>query len=277
MINSNGILNLDIENNSFKNRAFLYGDAVFETIKITNNQILFLEDHYFRLMATMRIMRMEIPMNFTLEYIEAQLLETAKANKCAEAGRLRLTVFRVGEGFYLPKNNAISFVITAQKLENALYIFEEKPYEVDLFKDFHIAKHLLSTLKTTNKAINILGSIYANENGLENCLLLNEDKNVVEALQGNIFMINGNNIITPPVSEGCLNGIMRKQLIKLLKNDTNYSINEAVISPFDIQKADEIFICNVIKGIQPITKYRKKEFKTHCAQYLIPLLNDQIA
>jgi branched-chain amino acid aminotransferase len=277
MINNNGILVSGIENNVFKNRAFLYGDAVFETIKVVNNHILFSENHYFRLMAAMRVMRMEIPMNFTLEYFETQIFETLKSNKILTAARVRVTVFREGDGFYLPNNNNVSFVVTAQKLENSLYAFDKNHYEVDLFKDFHISKHLLSTLKTTNKAVNILGSIYANENGLDNCLLINEDKNIVEALQGNIFMVNQNTIVTPPISEGCLNGIMRKQLIALLKKDSIYTFIEAVISPFDIQKADEIFISNVVKGIQPITKYRKKNFSTNCALYLTTQLNTEIS
>ena len=95
---------------------------------------------------------------------------------------------------------------------------------------------------------------------MHNCFLLNEGKNVVEALNGNIFMVIGNQLITPPVSEGCLNGIMRKQIIEFLQKIEDIEVIEKSISPFDLQKADELFITNVIIGIQPITKYRKKEF-----------------
>jgi branched-chain amino acid aminotransferase len=145
-----------------------------------------------------------------------------------------------------------------------------------LYKDFYVTKQLLSSIKTTNKLINITGSIFAKENGLDNCLLLNDSKNVVEALQGNLFMLMGNQLITPPVSEGCLNGVMRKQIIDLVKKIEGIELVEASISPFDLQKADELFITNVIKGIQPITKYRKKEFTSTIASKLLVLLNAKI-
>ena len=81
MINFNGSIVSNDANLLTHNRSFLYGDAVFETVKIVNSKILFLEDHYFRLMSSMRIVRMEIPMNFTLEYLEEQILSLAKTKK----------------------------------------------------------------------------------------------------------------------------------------------------------------------------------------------------
>jgi branched-chain amino acid aminotransferase len=106
---------------------------------------------------------------------------------------------------------------------------------------------------------------------------LNDSKNVVEALQGNIFMLQGNKLTTPPVSEGCLNGVMRKQILSLAKKIKNLEVVEEVISPFDLQKADELFITNVIKGIQPITQYRKKEFSTNISVELLEKLNEMIS
>ncbi|MFV5686239.1 aminotransferase class IV [Flavobacterium sp. GB2R13] len=276
MINFNGTIVSQDANILTQNRAFLYGDAVFETVKIINNKILFLEDHYFRLMASMRVVRMEIPMNFTMEYFEEQILSVVKVNQLERSSRARITIYRNDGGYYLPLSNTISFLIHTIALENTLYSIDQKEYEVDLYKDFYVTKQLLSSIKTTNKIINITGSIYANENGLDNCILLNDSKNVVEVLQGNIFMLLGNKLITPPVSEGCLNGVMRKQILGLAKKIENLEVVEEVISPFDIQKADELFVTNVIKGIQPITKYRKKEFTAKLANELVGKLNEAV-
>ena len=276
MINYNGTIVSEDASVLSKNRAFLYGDAVFETVKISNKKILFLEDHYFRLMSAMRVVRMEIPMNFTMEFLEEQILSLVENNQVIDSARARITVYRNEGGYYLPQNNTVSYLIHAVALENKAYLIENKRYEVDLYKDFYITKQLLSSLKTTNKIINITGSIYANENGLDNCLLLNDSKNVVEALQGNIFMLQGNKLITPPISEGCLNGVMRRQILGLAKKIENIEVVEGVISPFDLQKADELFITNVIKGIQPITHYRKKEFSTNMAVRLAAKLNEMI-
>lgn len=276
MINSNGN-NSTALNSLSQNRGFLYGDAVFETMKIVNSKILFLEDHYFRLMASMRILRMEIPMDFTMEFFEEQVLTTVTNNGFAESSRARITVYRNDGGFYLPTTNTISFLIHASPLDNKDYLLESRPCEVDLYKDFYISKQLLSTLKTTNKVLHVTASIYADENDLDNCILLNESKNVVEVLQWNIFMLQGNRLITPPVSEGCCNGILRKQLLLLAKKIEGLEVIEEVISPFDLQKADELFYTNVIKGIQSITKYRKKDFTNVLANQLVEKLNEHIA
>ena len=276
MINFNGILQDSDTNLLDQNRGFLYGDGVFETLKIVGGKILFFEDHYFRLMAAMRIVRMEIPMNFTLEYLEEQVLSLVEKNKIEQSARARITVYRNNGGLYLPTNNTVSFLIQTSAIENPVYSISEKEYEVDLYKDFYIPKQLLSTLKTTNKMIHVTGSIYAKENDLDNCILLNDSKNVVEALQGNLFMRMGNTLITPPISEGCLNGIMRKQILSLARKETNLEVVEQAISPFDLQKADELFVTNVIRGIQPITKYRKKKFEANTAKVLNAILKQHL-
>lgn len=277
MINFNGTLVTQDSNILTQNRGFLYGDAIFETVKIVNSKVLYLEDHYFRLMASMRVVRMEIPMNFTMEYFEEQLLSLTDKLAISAAARARITVFRNDGGYYLPLDRSVSFLVHATALETALYSFDKKGYEVDLFKDFYITKQLLSSIKSTNRILNVTASIYADENGLDNCLLLNDSKNVVEAIQGNIFMVMGGKLITPPVSEGCLNGVMRKQILGLAKTISGIDVVEDVISPFDLQKAEELFITNVIKGVQPITKYRKKTFTTSVAEQLVEKLNQIVA
>lgn len=273
MINYNGTLMPEADTPVHTNRGFLFGDSIFETMKVLDGKILFLEDHYFRLMASMRIVRMEIPMFFTMEYMEEQVQKLISLSGAAPSFRVRLSVFRKPGGKYLPEDNNTEFIITAQPLQEALYSFNGSGYEVDLYKDFYVSKQLISTLKTTNKVIHITGSIYADENGLQNCLLLNDEKNVAEALNGNLFMLTGNQLVTPPVSDGCLNGIMRKQVISLVKKIEGAEISEVSISPFDLQKADELFVTNVINGIQPITRYRKKEYGNAFSGKLLQRLN----
>lgn len=276
MVNCNGIIQGNTSIGIESNRGFLYGDAIFETIKVLDNKVLFLEDHYFRLMASMRICRMEIPMNFTMEYFEEQILSLVQSLSTSNAYRVRFSVYRESEGFYLPKSRQVQFIITASNLNSDLYSFQKERYEVELYKDFYLPKQLLSTLKTNNKMLQITGSIFANENGYENCLVLNDEKNVIEALQSNLFMKTGNTIVTPPVSDGCLNGIMRKQVLEILKKMEGIEVKEISISPFDLQKADELFLTNVISGIQPITKYRKKEYASEFAKEVLIRLNAKI-
>ncbi|MEN3322415.1 aminotransferase class IV [Mariniflexile soesokkakense] len=274
MTNFNGTITAEEQLLSIQNRGYAYGDALFETIKTSHGKLLFWEDHYFRLMASMRIMRMEIPMNFTMEFLEDQIINTIKeANLETASARVKLLVHRNEGGLYLPNTNDISFIISVKQIEDDFYVFQNGFYEVDLFKDYYVSPSLLSTLKTNNKALNVVGSIYAEENKLNNCFVLNTNKHVIEALNGNIFVVKGNVIKTPPVSDGCLKGVMRKQIIEVLKTVSEYELVEESVSPFELQKADEIFITNVIVGIQPITKYRKKLFNTEVSKTILEKLN----
>lgn len=259
MINYNGEL-LFSENVklSIENRGFKYGDSIFETVKVVNNKIIFWEDHYFRLMASMRMLRMKIPMEFTLEFLEKEILKTIAVQDNAVTFRVRLNVYRKDGGFYTPKTTMIDYLIQVTPSE-----YKAKPiYTVDVFKDFYNFSGLLSTVKTNNRMVNTLASIFAEENELDNCILINERKGVVEVANGNVFLIKGNVIKTPALTEGCIKGIVRQKVIDILSKNKEFTVEETVISPFEVQKADEVFITNAIIGIQCVTNYKKKEFST---------------
>jgi len=274
MVNLNGnIISNDKADVSLNNRAFNYGDSLFETIKIFNDKILFWEDHYFRLMASMRILRMEIPANFTPEHLENEIITTYRTSKNSGSCRIKLTVFRKDGGLYLPKTNDVSYLITFSNLENDYYQLNQDSYLVELFKDYFVSPGLLSTLKTNNRIVNVVGSIFAEENDFQNCLILNTNKHVIEALNANIFLIVGNHIKTPPLTDGCINGIIRKQLINIIGHLPEFTLEEGSISPFELQKADELFLTNIVFGIQPITQYRKKKFNKVVTQNLLAKLN----
>jgi len=127
MINFNGNL---VKSNvvlSSNNRAFKYGDGIFETIKVENLKINFLEDHYFRLMASMRMLRMEIPMSLTLEFVEQQVLKTLESNNLTSA-RVRVSVYRKDGGFYTPKSHKVNFIVEASELVNTLKESCQRPF-----------------------------------------------------------------------------------------------------------------------------------------------------
>ena len=265
MLNYNGdLVSSDTLKISPNNRAFRYGDSVFEIVKIVNGKLIFWEDHYFRLMASMRMLRMKIPIEFTLEFLEQEILKTLPIETKYLTQSARLSITRKDGGFYLPKTNKVDYLIQVQDIS-----FSIKPkYTIDLYKDFFLYSGYLSTVNSNNKLINTLASIFAQENELDNCILLNERKGVVEVTSGNIFLVKGNSIKTPPLEEGCLKGIIRGKVIEILLKHNEYTIEESIISPFEVQKADEIFITNSIIGIQPVTNYRKKTFSTLTANQI---------
>lgn len=274
-INYNGVL-ISAEGNilDLHNRAFAYGDAVTDVSKYSYQQLLFWEEHYLRLMAGMRVLRMNIPMSFSMEYIEEEILKTIRSNGLeSQPVRVRISIFRKSGNTYTPTNNDIEYLIETQPLSSAFYVLNEEPYEVELFKDFYIQPDLLANIKHTNRIVNVLGSIFAQENDYQNCILLNSQKNIAGALDGNIFLVNGNTLKTPALTDGAVNGITRKMLIKSLQKVGDYQVEETSISPFELQKADELFITNSLIGIQPVSQYRKKTYTHTATKSLIGKLN----
>ncbi len=260
MINHNGALTSS-QSPIFtaQNRGLLFGDAVFETLRYSQDHIHFWEDHYFRLMAAMRIFRMDIPMTFTPEFLEQECLRVVQAqSETAPAWRIRLNVYRKEGGAYLPTTRDVDYVIVAKALDSEYYLSAEN-YKVALFNDYYLQKSMLSNLKSNNKALQVIGSIFMQEQGFDNGILVNDEKEVVEFLNGNLFVVEDGKLRTPPISSGCLDGIMRKQIIRIAKK-LDISCVEEAISPFDLQRIQELFMTNAIVGIQPVTNYRRTTY-----------------
>ena len=274
MINFNGKI-LDESDQLSNNRGFLYGDAVFETLKIVNNKILFWEDHYFRLMSSMRIIRLDIPETYTPEFLKENIIKIHQKKSLTGNSRVRITVFRYSSGKYRPDSNTSSFIISSEEVSESNYILNNGDYKVDLFKDFYLDNQLISSIKSNNKIINVVASIYSNENGLENCILLNKNKMVVEFINSNIFTVNQGKIYTPKLSSGCLNGVMRKNLINILRLNS-FEVFEEDISTFDLTKSDEIFGTNIIQGLFSVTNYRNKYYSNSISLKILNLLNNHI-
>ena len=276
MINYNGNFK-DQSLDHFNNRGFLFGDSVFETIKVVNNKIIYWEEHYLRLMSSMRILRIEIPSLYNPDFFEEEIRKTNLKIDSFFTGRVRLTIFRREGGLYLPDYNDPIFVINSQKTDQKLFDVNLQSYKVDLFKDYQIQSNLISNLKTNNRVINVIGSIYAKENDLDNCILLNDQKVVSEFLNGNIFIVKDSQVITPTISSGCLNGVMRNKIIELINKLTNLEIEEKNFSPYELISSDEIWVSNSISGIIPVTEYRRKKFSNKVAITIINYLNKQFS
>ncbi len=273
MINFNGLLTQREQLKlTLHNRAFRFGDSLFEEIRIVGETILFWESHYFRLMAGMRLLRMQIPIHFDMEFLETEILKTCAFQK-GEAHLIRLTICRKDNKNLLTKDQSVDFYIeTTDETEAAFKLFEGR-FEVDLYKDFYENTSLLSTIETSSNLIPILSKIFADENNLDECLILNANKNVIGASVGNLFLVKGYSVLTPPVEDGCKKGILRNEIIKLLKKSALYQLEETSISPFELQSGDELFLAHITFGIIPISKYRKKEYTRQTADYILENLN----
>jgi len=275
MINFNGKIT-DLSDQLINNRAFLYGDAVFETLIIFNDKILFWEDHYFRLMSSMRIIRLDIPDKYTPEFFKENIIKIH--NNISQTGnsRIRINIYRSSGGKYKPEKNTPSFIISCESINYNTYKLNKGHYEVDLYKDYYLDNQLISSIKSNNKIINVVASIYASENGFNNCILLNKDKLVSEFINSNLFIIKDEKIYTPTLKSGCLNGVVRKNLLKILSS-SSFEVCEQDLSTFDITQSDEIFGTNIAQGIFSVTKFRKKDYDCSKTKKIITMLNNFIS
>ena len=275
MINFNGKIT-DLSDQLINNRAFLYGDAVFETLIIFNDKILFWEDHYFRLMSSMRIIRLDIPDKYTPEFFKENIIKIH--NNISQTGnsRIRINIYRSSGGKYKPEKNTPSFIISCESINYNTYKLNKGHYEVDLYKDYYLDNQLISSIKSNNKIINVVASIYASENGFDNCILLNKDKLVSEFINSNLFIIKDEKIYTPTLKSGCLNGVLRKNLFKILSS-SSFELCEQDLSTFDITQSDEIFGTNIAQGIFSVTKFRKKNYDCSKTKKIITMLNNFIS
>ena len=263
MVNYNGSVISESEFSlSMNNRAFKYGDGIFDTLKYQGGKIQFLEDHYFRLMSSMRMLRMKIPIYFTMEYYKVEIEKLFHHVTADREVRIRVNVFRGEGGLYAPETNQINYLIEVNDVKRE----DVETYEVELFKDYPVASGILSTVKTNNRMINVLAGIYAEENNYDNCLLINEKKELVEAINANVFLLKGNQVLTPSLKTGCVNGIIRKKLIEMLQGSTEFVVVEEAFSPFELLKADELFLTNSISEFTMVDQYRKKIFKRELSE-----------
>jgi len=268
----------DLVDIAFSNRAFKFGDALFETIRYSNKNILFLTDHVLRLKLSMPILKMKIPSYFSFEYFLNKISELIYSNQLQDkSARIRITVFRQGSGSYYPSTNEVNFIMEAEELENTYYLLPERGLVVDLFKDTFKPINRLSNLKTGNALIYVLASINSDFLRTDDCFILNEKGHICEATASNVFAVKGNMIMTPPLTEGCVSGILRNQIKKITEENKLLFIEKPFTSHTLID-ADEVFITNTIQGPQWIRQFQSKIYeKKKITQLFIETLNQMIS
>ena len=265
----------DIQFNTIK-RAINFGDGFFETIRIVNGDVLFIESHLKRIFKALKILKISNSENFNAEIIKAKIKELLLHNKIDSGGRVKIYFFRSGLGTYLPVTNEISFIIECFHLENNLYQLNKKGFLVDIFYDYQKQINNLSAFKTSNSLLYVLASIYANDNDLNDTLILNEKKYIIESSNSNIFLFLKDSIITPALNSGCIAGIMREEIIKII-NFLDIKIIERDITLEDLMNSKEIFLTNVISGINWVGGYKKTRYYNTLSKKIIKELNNKIS
>lgn len=273
LINFNGqIVPADSKLLSVANRAFKYGDGLFESMRLFKGKLKFADLHADRLQRGMKALKIDGYSQMDVYFLRDVAEQLALRNK-TKHGRLRLTVYRDAAGFYAPTTNAMGFCLDIMPADEPRYFLNEKGLIVDVYTEIPKPCNFLSNIKTCNSLTYVMAGLYKTQHNLDEVFLLNQNGFLCEASSANIFVYYQNHLYTPALSEGCVEGVMRQVVIDLAKK-INIPVIEAQINPDILYEADEVFITNASRGIQCVMGYGVRRYFNKISKVLIEELNN---
>jgi branched-chain amino acid aminotransferase len=253
------------------NRAFKYGDGLFESMRMMKGQLKFADLHADRLQRGMKALKIDGYSQMDTWFLKEKTEELARRNKIKH-GRLRLTVYRDAGGLYTPSQNKMGYCLEIQPLEEPRYFLNPKGLIIDVFEDLAKPTNYLSNIKTCNSLVYVMAGLFKEQHKLDDVLLLNQNGNLCEASSSNIFIGYQNQLYTPALSEGCVEGVMRQVILNLAKQN-NMPVTEAQINPEILYEADEVFLTNASRGIQSVMGFGVRRYFNEASKVLTEELN----
>jgi len=271
-INFNGeILPADSKLLTVSNRAFRYGDGLFESMRLMKGQLKFAEMHADRLQRGMKALKIDGYSQMDAWFLKEKAEDLSRRNK-VKHGRLRLTVYRNSEGLYTPTQNKMGWCLELTPVDEPRYFLNEKGLIMDIYEELPKPTNYLSNIKTCNSLIYVMAGLYKTQNKLDDVFLLNQNGNLCEAGSSNIFIWYKNHLYTPALSEGCVEGVMRQVIINIAKQN-NIPVTEAQISPDILYEAEEVFLTNAGRGIQCVMGFGVRRYFNEISKVLVEELN----
>jgi branched-chain amino acid aminotransferase len=258
------------------NRSFCYGDGFFESIRITGAEMPFIKNHFERIKETANILEINLDPTITVEWLQESVKELAIKNGVEQEGKARINFYRNEGGLYAPETNSSSVIIDVMPYQSKSgYELNNKGIKVDLYQKIKKPCNALSSIKSCNSLLYVLAGKYKTDNELEECVILNDRQNVCEFTSSNLFIVINGVLYTPAITEGCIQGVMRKVILDLAAKARIY-VYETELKPNDLIRADEIFLTNAVQGIQWVGAYKAKRYFNKVSKTLIDALNDAI-
>jgi len=258
---------------SFANRAFRYGDSLFESMLFSNGKIMFIADHVKRLKLSMTTLRMNVPADFNSANIEQLILQLIEHNNIKNDARIRLTVFRNEGGFYTPETNDISFLIEVKQLDTVGYSLNKKGLWVDIYAEIKKQITKISNLKTGSALLYVMAGLTKTSLRLDDCLLVNENGHIIESVNSNVFVIKNGTLYTSPITDGCIDGVMRKQILAIAAQNKILAFEQS-LTVHTLTDGDEVFLTNAISGIQWVGQFKNKFYTNQRTVFFVEKLNE---
>ncbi len=255
-------------------RAHRFADGFFESIRIINGKAQFLENHFARVDATIKALKIQ-PSDFSFDLLSQHINGLLQRNEIFEGGRMRITFFRKAKGFYLPKGNDLDYFIEVEALPNNLFELNETGKIIDIYTEVKKDPNKYAGFKTLNAQLYVMASIFAEEKNWDDALIQNTKQAIIESTNSNLFLVSNGVFYTPSLTDGCIGGTMRMQIINLAVQ-SKLKVYECTMTPQTLLSADEVFLTNAIKGIEWVASYRTKPYQNGSSRKLLELLNSSI-
>jgi len=236
------------------NGAFRYGYGLFETMLIENGEIQLKEFHWERLFGGLKQLYFEIPALMTAGWLEEEVLHTVKKNQAEKLCRVRLQMYAGGGGLYSIESRRLGFIIECSPLETDTLKLNENGLIAGIATGLSKSVDALSNLKSCNALLYAIAARQSKENKWNDALLCNTNGYIIESTIANIFWIKDEVVYTPPLSDGCVAGVMRRYITeKVPASERSLNLEELLL-------ADEVFLSNAIKKMRWVKNIDGKTF-----------------
>lgn len=261
---------------SAENRAFRYGDGFFETMHYANGEIQFFEQHLQRMQKALRLLKLESEFLSNAKLFHKEIVHLINANHYFKGARVRISIFRSGGGLYLPETNRAEYMIENWPLESDHYPLNTKGLAIGVYSFYKKPTSNDNFFKSLNTRISILAALHKKELGVDDCLLCNSENELIESISSNVFFIKDEQVFTSGNDSGCVQGIMRAEVVKTLQKMGLQLTQEAHIKIEHLTQFDEIFTCNAIQGMQWVGAYQSKRYDNKISKQIYKALIQHI-
>ncbi len=240
-----------------EDRAFQYGDGIFETIVVRERSSKLMKYHYHRLKEGAKALNFQLPAYFDIQYLESSILTLIQENNIKRTARIKVLSWRKKGGYYTPESRSSNLFIKA----NVHHEEEEILKNVGISKTIRNYYSQYSQFKTLNSLKYVIASIEKENSGFDDMIILHEKDHVSELLYSNIFWVKNDIFYTPSLETGCIKGVMRSFVIDKLE-EKGLSLKEVNMAPEKLLQADHVFATNA-SGIRHITEVANIRFKVY--------------
>jgi branched-chain amino acid aminotransferase len=236
-------IHLDIR----KNGSFWYGDGFFEALKWTDEKILYAQLHWERIMESCNTLKMENPF-LSLDEL-SHFVEILAKQYPDKPLRIKIIIWRSSFQAYSPTNDSPEYLIIADPISEYYYPLNTSGLNLSIYTDHLKSTSALGNIKTTSSQLYVLATHYTQTLKKDDSIILNTNRNIIETSRSNFWLVKDGCLYTPPLTEGCLNGIMRK-VVMMIYTKLNLTLIETAITLEMLNQANEVFTTSAIRGIQ---------------------------